>query len=81
MQSIAFGHVGSVVVALPLSCFRVCAIFPDQEWNPCPLHRQGMGSYPLCHQECPWVFLIDGVREAYQSFLKHVFIYLGPNQV
>ena len=33
------GYVGSVVVALRLSCSEACGIFPDQI-NPCPLHWQ-----------------------------------------
>ena len=31
---------GSVVVAHGLSCSAACGIFPDQGWNPCPLHWQ-----------------------------------------
>ena len=31
---------GSVVVAHRLSCSAACGIFPDQGWNPCPLHWQ-----------------------------------------
>ena len=30
----------SVVVVLKLSCPKACGIFPNQEWNPCPLHWQ-----------------------------------------
>ena len=30
--------VASVAVAHGLSCSGACAIFPDQGWNPCPLH-------------------------------------------
>ena len=31
------------------SCSKACGVFPDQESNPCPLHRQA-DSYPLDHQ-------------------------------
>ena len=33
-------HVGSVVVVCWLSCSVACGIFPDQGWNPSPLHWQ-----------------------------------------
>ena len=29
-------------------------IFPDQVWNPCPLHQQA-DSLPLGHQESPFI--------------------------
>ena len=45
LQSIPFGSVGSVVVALPLSCFTACGIFPDQGWNPVPFS----GRWVLIH--------------------------------
>ena len=30
----------SAVVAHSFSCSAACGIFPDQDWNPCPLHWQ-----------------------------------------
>ena len=32
--------IGSAVMALDLSCFTACGIFPDGRWNPSPLHWQ-----------------------------------------
>ena len=43
---------GSVVVAHGPSCSAACGIFPDQGWNPCPLHWQA-DSQPLRHQGSP----------------------------
>ena len=43
---------GSVVVAHGPSRSAACGIFPDQGWNPCPLHWQA-DSQPLCHQGSP----------------------------
>ena len=43
-------HVGSVVVAMELSCSTACGIFLYQGLNPCLLHRQ-KDSLPLNHQE------------------------------
>ena len=37
-----------------LSCSTVCAIFPDQEWNPC-LPCWQVDSLPLSHQGSPWI--------------------------
>ena len=31
-------NTGSVVVIPELNCFVACGLFPDQEWNQCPLH-------------------------------------------
>ena len=36
----ALGAWASVAVAHGLSCSAACGIFPDQGWNPCPLHWQ-----------------------------------------
>ena len=48
---------GSVVVAHGPSCSAACGIFPDQGWNPRPLHWQA-DSQPLRHQGSPrWWFL------------------------
>ena len=46
----ALGQWASVAVSQRLSCPRACGIFPDQESNPCLLHRQ-LDSLPLSHQE------------------------------
>ena len=40
---------GSVVVALRLSCFTACEILPEQRLNPCPLYWMA-DSYMLYHQ-------------------------------
>ena len=45
---------GSVAVAHRPSCSAACGIFPDQGWNPCPLHWQA-DSQPLRHQGSPMV--------------------------
>ena len=51
---------GSVVVAHGPSCSVACGIFPDQGWNPRPLHWQA-DSQPLRRQGSPSVqYLIDG---------------------
>ena len=42
---------GSAVVAHRLGCSTACAVFPDQESNPCPSHWQD--SYPLDHEGSP----------------------------
>ena len=39
------------------SCFAVCGIFPDQGWNPCPLHWQA-DSLPLSHHGSSPLILI-----------------------
>ena len=51
----ALGQWASVAVSQRLSCPRACGIFPDQESNPCLLHRQ-LDSLPLSHQESPMAF-------------------------
>ena len=43
---------GSVIVAHGPSCSAACGIFPDQGWNPCPLHWQA-DPQPLRHQGSP----------------------------
>ena len=40
---------GSIVVAHWLSYSAACGVFPDQGWNPCPLHWQ-VDSLPLSHR-------------------------------
>ena len=45
----------SVVVVDGLHGSMVCAIFPDQGLNPCPLHQQA-DSLPLSHQGRPVIF-------------------------
>ena len=49
---------GSVVVAHGPSCSAACGIFPDQGWNPCPLHWQ-VDSQPLRHQGSPLFLDLD----------------------
>ena len=41
--------IGSVATVPGLSCSMTCGIFPDQGWNPHPLHWQA-DSLPLDHQ-------------------------------
>ena len=48
--------VASVVRVYGLSCFVACGIFPDQELNPCSLHRQ-VDSQTLDHQGSPQNYL------------------------
>ena len=55
---------GSVVVAHGICCFLASGFFPDQESNPCLLHRQA-DSLPLSHQGSPVV-----------NFLFFLFFYL-----
>ena len=50
--SSAWRPLGSVLLVLGLTCSVACGIFPDQGWNPCPLHWQE-DSYPLGHQASP----------------------------
>ena len=47
-----FSSWGSVVVAHRLSCPMACGIFPDQGWDPRPLHWQ-VDSWPLDHLGSP----------------------------
>ena len=47
---------GSAIVAHRPSCSAACGILPNQDSNPCPLHRQA-DSQPLRHQGSPnWEF-------------------------
>ena len=52
LQSTGSRRAGSVVVAHGPSCSAACGIFPNQGWNPCPLHWQA-DSQPLRHQGSP----------------------------
>ena len=45
---------GSVVMALGLTCSLACEIFPSQGLNPCLLHWQA-DSLLLSHQESPYI--------------------------
>ena len=49
---------GSVVVAHGPSCSAACGILPDQDSNPCPLHRQA-DSQPLRHQGSPRICFLN----------------------
>ena len=49
LRSTGSRRAGSVVVAHRPSCSAACGIFPDQGWNPCPLHWQA-DSQTLRHQ-------------------------------
>ena len=60
----ALGTRVSVVAALGLSCSMACGIFPDQGWNPCPLHWQG-DSYTLYHQGSPFLWLSNFSKSAH----------------
>ena len=64
------GHVASVVVEHRLSCPAACAVFPEQESNPCLLHWQA-DSLPLSHQGSPlslflWVLWLPSQRSDVQ---------------
>ena len=52
LRSTGSRRAGSVIVAHGPSCSAACGIFPDQGWNPCPLHWQA-DSQPLHHQGSP----------------------------
>ena len=52
LRSTGSRRAGSVIVAHGPSCSAACGIFPDQGWNPCPLHWQA-DSQPLRHQGSP----------------------------
>ena len=52
LRSTGSRRTGSVIVAHGPSCSAACGIFPDQGWNPCPLHWQA-DSQPLRHQGSP----------------------------
>ena len=56
LQLVGSRATGAAVKAQGLSYPAACGIFPDQGWNPCPLHRQA-GSLPLNQQRSPGVFL------------------------
>ena len=61
---------GSVATVQGLSCSMTCGIFPDQGWNPCPLHWQA-DSLPLDHQESliiHCVFNLFGKRKKMWTF-------------
>ena len=57
LRSTCSRRAGSVVVAHGPSCSAACGIFPDQDSNPCALHRQA-DSQPLRHQGSPFIFVV-----------------------
>ena len=57
LRSTGCRRAGSVIVAHGPSCCAACGIFPDQGWNPCPLHWQA-DSQPLHHQGSPQVLFL-----------------------
>ena len=54
----ALGTLVSVAMVHGLSCPVTCEIFPDQGWNPCPLHWQA-DSQPQDHQGSPCCCYFD----------------------
>ena len=60
LRSTGSRRAGSVIVAHGPSCSVACGIFPDQDSNPCPLHRQA-DSQPLRHQGSPMTTSCKGM--------------------
>ena len=58
LRSTGSRRAGSVSVAHGPSRSAACGIFPDQGWNPCPLHWQA-DSQPLRHQGSPEITHLD----------------------
>ena len=58
LRSTGSTRAGSVIVAHGPSCSAACGIFPDQGWNPCPLHWQAE-SQPLRHLGSPKKQIFD----------------------
>ena len=79
LRSTGSRRAGSAVVAHGPNCSTACGIFPDQGWNPRPLHWQA-DSQPLRHQGSPLIILKQNIFEMnstlYIFFFKfYLFIY------
>ena len=77
LRSTSSRRAGSVVVAHGPSCSAACGIFPDQGWNPCPLHWQA-DSQPLRHQGSPCFIIFKnlfGSTVFFFSFWSSVFFF------
>ena len=61
LRSTGSRRAGSVIVAHGPSRSVACGILPDEDSNPCPLHRQA-DSQPLHHQGSPGHMLFCGVQ-------------------
>ena len=73
LRSTGSRRAGSVAVAHGPSYSAACGIFPNQGWNPCPLHWQA-DSQPLCHQGSPHEFSEDGTMSDFfddSQILQH----------
>ena len=84
LRSTGSRRAGSAIVAHGLSRSAACGIFPDQGWNPCPLHWQA-DSQPLRHQGSPhlpffykvfyFYFYIFNFQEIFFVLLSVFFFY------
>ena len=74
LRSTGSRRAGSVAVAHGPSRSTACGILPDQDSNPCPLHRQA-DSEPLRHQGSPnlW-FLTDMFRPFIYNGIIDIFL-------
>ena len=54
------GCMGFSICVRGLSCPKACGIFPDQESNLCPLHRQ-VDSKPLAIREALMAYILNSV--------------------
>ena len=69
---------GSVVAANGHSCSAARGIFPDQGWNPCPLHWQA-DSQPLHHEGSPWSLdLTPALQVFHDSLWEGIYKMRGP---
>ena len=69
VEAQALGVKASVVVTHGLSCPVACGVFPDQGWNPCPLHWQ-VDSYPLYHQGSRLAVIFKRIRMAWIRLMR-----------
>ena len=77
LRSTGSRRAGSVAVAHGLSCSAACGIFPDQDPNPCPLHRQA-DSQPLRHKGSPHIFNWKSSMHLFEIFflVRRILLYL-----
>ena len=77
LRSAGSRRAGSVAVAHGLSCSAACGIFPDQDPNPCPLHRQA-DSQPLRHKGSPHIFNWKSSMHLFEIFflVRRILLYL-----
>ena len=70
LRSTGSRRAGSVIVAHGPSRSAACGIFPDQGWNPCPLHWQA-DSQPLRHQGSPQHLIFKILLKGYIGFIAN----------